>query len=172
MVACMIPKGKMMANMLKMNEPGSFSLLKFQASQKESEQEKNKILEEEFLTFMEKGITNIRKDGMIIQFQNQFKPLLCHFSYRQKLDNCGWGRWKSICRRWYQTKTWGSSKGQDGKYEGKWKIWINIFFCYYLCIYLHLSREQYNCGIEMYRITVLFMSDLVENWSSRLEKLW
>merc|ERR1719282_2096965 len=63
MVACMIPKGKMMANMLKMNEPGSFSLLKFQASQKESEQEKNKILEEEFLTFMEKGITNIRKDG-------------------------------------------------------------------------------------------------------------
>ena len=92
MVACMIPKGKMMANMLKMNEPGSFSLLKFQASQKESEQEKNKILEEEFLTFMEKGITNIRKDGMIIQFQNQFKPLLCHFSYRQKLNNCGWGR--------------------------------------------------------------------------------
>ena len=63
MVACMIPKGKMMANMLKMTEPGSFTLLKFQAGQKESEQEKNKIVEKEFLAFMEKGITKIRRDG-------------------------------------------------------------------------------------------------------------
>ena len=63
MVACMIPKGKMMANMLKMDEKGCFSLVKFQASQKEGTEE-NKALEEDFLSFMEAGITNIRRDGI------------------------------------------------------------------------------------------------------------
>ena len=64
MVACMIPKGKMMANMLKMDESqaGSFTLVKFQSSQKEGTQE-NKALEEDFLSFMEKGISNIKRDG-------------------------------------------------------------------------------------------------------------
>ena len=62
MVAAMIPKGKMMANMLKREEAGSFKLIKFQSSQKESPEE-NKVLEEDFLSFMEAGITNIRKEG-------------------------------------------------------------------------------------------------------------
>ena len=62
MVAAMIPKGKMMANMLKREEAGSFKLVKFQSSQKESPEE-NKGLEEEFFSFMEAGITNIRKEG-------------------------------------------------------------------------------------------------------------
>ena len=62
MVAAMIPKGKMMANMLKRDEAGSFKLVKFQSSEKESPEE-NKVLEEEFLSFMEAGITNIRKEG-------------------------------------------------------------------------------------------------------------
>lgn len=62
MVAAMIPKGKMMANMLKREDEGSFKLVKFQASQKESPEE-NKVLEEEFLSFMEAGITSIRKEG-------------------------------------------------------------------------------------------------------------
>ena len=62
MVAAMIPKGKMMANMLKRGDEGSFKLVKFQSSQKESPEE-NKVLEEEFLSFMEAGITNIRKEG-------------------------------------------------------------------------------------------------------------
>ena len=94
----MIPKGKMMANMLKMTEPGSFTLLKFQAGQKESEQEKNKILEKEFLAFMEKGITNIRRDGKIIFaiYSKIFKLKIC---YRQELGNCCWGRRESVCGR-------------------------------------------------------------------------
>ena len=58
----MIPKGKMMANMLKRQDAGTFQLVKFQSSQKESPEE-NKVLEEEFLSFMEAGITNIRKEG-------------------------------------------------------------------------------------------------------------
>jgi len=62
MVACMIPKGKMMANMLKMNDTGSFDLVKFQSSQKESPQE-NKALEEEFFKFMENGIVTMKRDG-------------------------------------------------------------------------------------------------------------
>ena len=62
MVACMIPKGKMMANMLKITEDGSFTLTKFQSSQSESREE-NKALEQDFLAFMEKGIVNMRRDG-------------------------------------------------------------------------------------------------------------
>ena len=58
MVACMIPK----ANMLKMTDSGAFSLVKFQCSQQESREE-NRHLEEEFLSFMEKGITSMRRDG-------------------------------------------------------------------------------------------------------------
>ena len=58
----MIPKGKMMANMLRRQDAGTFQLVKFQSSQKESPEE-NKVLEEEFLSFMEAGITNIRKEG-------------------------------------------------------------------------------------------------------------
>ena len=58
MVAAMIPKGKMMANMLKRDGEGGFSLVKFQCSEKESPEE-NKSLEEEFVSFMELGITNM-----------------------------------------------------------------------------------------------------------------
>ena len=52
----------MMANMLKMNDTGSFDLVKFQSSQKESPQE-NKALEEEFFKFMENGIVTMKRDG-------------------------------------------------------------------------------------------------------------
>ena len=62
MVATMIPKGKMMANMLKRDKDGGFSLVKFQCSEKESPEE-NRVLEEEFLSFMKAGITNIRREG-------------------------------------------------------------------------------------------------------------
>ena len=44
MVAAMIPKGKMMANMLKREDAGSFSLVKFQSSEKESGEENTKVL--------------------------------------------------------------------------------------------------------------------------------
>ena len=53
-----------MANMLKRDSEGGFSLVKFHCSEKESPQE-NKALEEEFLSFMELGITNIRKEGQV-----------------------------------------------------------------------------------------------------------
>ena len=61
-IAIILFKGKMMANMLKMNDTGSFDLVKFQSSQKESPQE-NKALEEEFFKFMENGIVTMKRDG-------------------------------------------------------------------------------------------------------------
>merc|ERR1719150_2325412 len=48
--------------MLKREDAGSFSLVKFQSSEKESGDE-NRALELEFLSFMKAGITNIRKEG-------------------------------------------------------------------------------------------------------------
>ena len=51
-----------MANMLRMTEPGQFTLVNFQAGKKESPEE-NKALEEEFYGFMAKGITSMRREG-------------------------------------------------------------------------------------------------------------
>ena len=63
MVACMIPKGKMMANMLKRNkEDGLFKLVKFTSNSVESPEE-NKKLEDQLVSFLEKGISNITKEG-------------------------------------------------------------------------------------------------------------
>merc|ERR1719213_212 len=63
--------------MLKRDEAGSFKLVKFQSSEKESPEE-NKVLEEEFLSFMEAGITNIRKEGktLIISAGGQEKVFI------------------------------------------------------------------------------------------------
>ena len=63
----MIPKGKMMANMLKRDSEGGFSLVKFHCNQKESPEE-NKALEEEFSSFMELGITSMRKEGELGEY--------------------------------------------------------------------------------------------------------
>ena len=60
-----------MANMLKMNDTGSFDLVKFQSSQKESPQE-NKALEEEFFKFMENGIVTMKRDGENQSSQRDF----------------------------------------------------------------------------------------------------
>ena len=60
MVACMIPKGNMMVSMLKKVE-GGFNLVQFNCSKKETKD--NQELEAEFKTFLEKGISNIVKEG-------------------------------------------------------------------------------------------------------------
>merc|ERR1712168_1287701 len=52
----------MMAAMLKRDSEGGFSMVKFHCSEKESPEE-NRALEEEFISFMELGITNMRKEG-------------------------------------------------------------------------------------------------------------
>ena len=65
MIRCLMRmslSGKMMANMLRMTEPGQFTLFNFQAGKKESPDE-NKALEEEFHSFMAKGITSMRREG-------------------------------------------------------------------------------------------------------------
>merc|ERR1712183_13371 len=62
MVACMIPKGNMMASILKMVEGGKFSLVKFNCSSRECPKE-NKDLEAEFKCFLEKGISNLARQG-------------------------------------------------------------------------------------------------------------
>jgi len=70
MVACMIPKGKMMANMLKRNkEDGLFKLVKFTSNSVESPEE-NKKLEDQLVSFLEKGISNITKEGKNLLLRN------------------------------------------------------------------------------------------------------
>ena len=64
MVACMIPKGNMMASMLKKIEDGpGFKLVNFNCSEKKETPKENKELEEDFKAFLEKGISNIIRDG-------------------------------------------------------------------------------------------------------------
>eukprot|EP00091_Calanus_sinicus_P020932 TRINITY_DN5996_c0_g1_i1.p1 TRINITY_DN5996_c0_g1~~TRINITY_DN5996_c0_g1_i1.p1 ORF type:complete len:137 (-),score=55.61 TRINITY_DN5996_c0_g1_i1:91-501(-) len=64
MVACMIPKGNMMVSMLKKVE-GGFNLVQFNCSKKETKD--NQELEAEFKAFLEKGISNIVKEGKVLK---------------------------------------------------------------------------------------------------------
>ena len=64
MVACMIPKGNMMASMLKKVEDAEgFNLINFKCSEKTDTPEENKEFEEDFKSFLAKGISNIVRDG-------------------------------------------------------------------------------------------------------------
>ena len=66
-VACMIPKGNMMASMLKKNEDGSgFQQINFNCSNKKETPKENKVLEDDFKEFLEKGVSNLERDGKII----------------------------------------------------------------------------------------------------------
>eukprot|EP00090_Calanus_glacialis_P023432 TRINITY_DN3618_c0_g1_i3.p1 TRINITY_DN3618_c0_g1~~TRINITY_DN3618_c0_g1_i3.p1 ORF type:complete len:141 (-),score=48.32 TRINITY_DN3618_c0_g1_i3:43-465(-) len=67
-VACMIPKGNMMASMLKKTEDGAgFKLVNFNSSSKKETPQENKELEEDFKVFLEKGISNlVREDKTLI----------------------------------------------------------------------------------------------------------
>merc|ERR1712034_101673 len=60
-VACMIPRGNMMASMLKKVD-GKFQLVKLNCSNRECPQE-NKEFEAEFKCFLELGITNVVREG-------------------------------------------------------------------------------------------------------------
>merc|ERR1711936_965899 len=62
-VACMIPKGNMMASTLKKVEGDAFELLDFRCSNKKETPKENKDLEEDFKAFLEKGISNIVKEN-------------------------------------------------------------------------------------------------------------
>ena len=62
MVACMIPKGNMMASMLKKVDDG-FNLVNFDCSEKKETPTENKELEEDFKIFLAKGISNLVVKG-------------------------------------------------------------------------------------------------------------
>ena len=65
-VACMIPKGNMMASMLKKEADGEgFKLINFNCSSKKETPKENKELEDDFKAFLGKGITNLVRDGII-----------------------------------------------------------------------------------------------------------
>eukprot|EP00090_Calanus_glacialis_P015391 TRINITY_DN2428_c0_g1_i1.p1 TRINITY_DN2428_c0_g1~~TRINITY_DN2428_c0_g1_i1.p1 ORF type:complete len:152 (-),score=50.16 TRINITY_DN2428_c0_g1_i1:56-475(-) len=68
MVACMIPKGNMMASMLKKEDGGEgFNLVNFNCSEKKETPQENKELEEDFKVFLAKGISNlVREDKNLI----------------------------------------------------------------------------------------------------------
>ena len=65
MVACMIPKGNMMASMLKKVDDG-FNLVNFDCSEKKETPKENKELEEDFKIFLAKGISNLVVKGNYI----------------------------------------------------------------------------------------------------------
>ena len=67
----MIPKGNMMASMLKRDEGGKFNLVKFNCSNRDIPPE-NKDLEAEFKNFLEQGISNLVREG------NQDLVILIH----------------------------------------------------------------------------------------------
>merc|ERR1711892_703132 len=77
MVACMIPKGNMMASVLKREEGGKFNLVKFNCSNRDTPKE-NKELEAEFKAFLELGISNLIREGktLIIEAGGQRKQLV------------------------------------------------------------------------------------------------
>ena len=80
MVACMILKGNMMASMLKKKEDGSgFQLVNFNCSEKKETPKENKELEEDFKAFLEKGISNIVRDGIL-----RFSALPLNLSFLDK----------------------------------------------------------------------------------------
>ena len=66
MVACMIPKGNVMASMLKkLDDNEGFKLVNFNCSQKKETPEENKDLEEEFKAFLKNGISGLVRDGKV-----------------------------------------------------------------------------------------------------------
>merc|ERR1711872_52923 len=88
MVACMIPKGNMMASMLKKKEDGSgFQLVNFNCSEKKETPKENKELEEDFKAFLEKGISNIvRDDKTLIVTAGGEQRVLTHDDIRTKQE--------------------------------------------------------------------------------------
>jgi hypothetical protein len=77
MVACMIPKGNMMASILKKGDSGEgFNLVNFNCSEKKEIPEENKELEEDFKVFLAKGISNLVIEGIVLELnkynQNTF----------------------------------------------------------------------------------------------------
>ena len=64
LVACMIPKGNMMASTLNKLEGENYDLIEFRCSNKKETPEENKQLEEEFKLFLEKGISKISRQGI------------------------------------------------------------------------------------------------------------
>ena len=61
----MIPKGNMMASTLNKVDAESYDLLEFRCSNKKETPEENKLLEEEFREFLEKGISRISRQGTL-----------------------------------------------------------------------------------------------------------
>ena len=62
----MIPKGNMMASMLKKEDGGAgFNLVNFNCSEKKETPQENKELEEDFKVFLAKGISNLVRDGNV-----------------------------------------------------------------------------------------------------------
>ena len=63
-VACMIPKGNLMASIIrKSDEIGSFKLMKFECEVKITTAKENKKVEDDFKAFFEKGISSLVRDG-------------------------------------------------------------------------------------------------------------
>ena len=80
----MIPKGNMMVSMLKKVED-KFTLVQFNCSKKETKD--NKELEAELKSFLEKGISNITKNGRKVKCILYCIPLMEKGKNTQSCDD-------------------------------------------------------------------------------------
>ena len=63
-VACMIPRGNMMASILKKtDDQNGFKLVNFNCSNKKETPTENKYLENDLKAFLEQGISSLVRDG-------------------------------------------------------------------------------------------------------------
>ena len=63
-VACMIPRGNMMASILKkIDDQNGFKLVNFNCGNKKETPKENKDLENDFKAFLEQGISSLVRDG-------------------------------------------------------------------------------------------------------------
>ena len=76
-VACMIPRGNMMASILKkVDNQNGFKLVNFNCSNKKETPTENKYLLNDFKAFLEQGISSLVRDGesYILEVRNANTP--------------------------------------------------------------------------------------------------
>jgi hypothetical protein len=75
-IACMIPRGNMMASILKKtDDQNGFKLVNFNCSNKKETPKENIDLENDFKTFLEQGISSLVRDGEFFYLYNTVNTL-------------------------------------------------------------------------------------------------
>ena len=105
LVACMIPKGNMMASTLNKVDSETYDLIEFRCSNKTDTPKENKELEEEFKLFLSRGISRISRQGDHVYTDINYNfPFISH------------ARRHSLSHRWDRNQ--GGYPGPDAEETG------------------------------------------------------